>query len=102
MERHLGLQFTRLSMEEAALGAVFPGDSTPVLMLRADCSLFGSGSLLVIQAACYSYIKRSFYMKRSVSVEGLVKMEVKQVLSELRSQKSVQGAWNAYLSLVEL
>jgi len=30
MERHLGLQCTRLSMEEAALGAVFPGDSTEV------------------------------------------------------------------------
>ncbi|EFH82561.1 hypothetical protein Krac_3381 [Ktedonobacter racemifer DSM 44963] len=48
MERHLGLYFTRVSMEEAALEPVFPGDSTPVLMLHVDCSLlFGSVSLLV-------------------------------------------------------
>lgn len=39
----------------------------------------GSGPLLVIQVACYLYINRSFYKKKSIYVEGLVKMEVKQV-----------------------
>jgi hypothetical protein len=32
----------KVSMEEASCGAVSPGDSTPVLMLRAECSLFAS------------------------------------------------------------
>jgi hypothetical protein len=27
-------------MEEARCGAVFPGDASPVLMIRVDCSLF--------------------------------------------------------------
>jgi hypothetical protein len=27
-------------MEEARCGAVFPGDESPVLMIRADCSPF--------------------------------------------------------------
>ena len=48
-------------------------------MIDADFLRFGSGSLLVIPVACYSYVERSFYMKRSLYVEGLMKMEVKQV-----------------------
>ena len=34
-------------MDEASWGVVFPGISMPVLMLRADCSLFASGTNLV-------------------------------------------------------
>src|SRR5215472_4806647 len=33
-------QYTWVSMEEARWGAVFPAYESPVLMLRADCSLF--------------------------------------------------------------
>src|SRR5215469_678327 len=54
-------------------------DQSQLLTIRGKCATFGSGSLLVIQVACYSSIKRSFYMKRSMYVEGLMKMEVKQV-----------------------
>jgi|SRR6266446_7005752 len=31
---------TSVSMEEARCGAVCPGDASPVLMIRVDCSLF--------------------------------------------------------------
>jgi len=45
----------------------FDEGAGPVIStLMNSCSQVGSGSLLVIQAACYAWMDRSFYMKKKL------------------------------------